>query len=625
MRNILLISLAVFTLLACGSPDSDPSSPAPANSSREPDSGASEVATGLPSQAYFGDLHVHTSWSTDAYAGGNRVGPADAYRFAQGEAVELPNGMVTQLHAPLDFVALTDHAEGFDSMGACMVEEHPLYDSEACRNMRSPGGNRQEDYLRLVFARSTSRPAQRDPELCADNDVCLAAARDTWQRVQAVANEFDQPGEFTALIGYEFSSLLPHFGMLHRNVIFRGAEVIPHAFSSLDVAGQADFFKLLDQACQAPCEVLTIPHNTNYSWGLTFSRTDEDGTEYTQEDRQRRVRLDRLVEVTQQKGNSECQVGVGFADEDCDFGNIFPLCTEGETGRCATESSFVRNALLDGIQMRSEGSENIFKLGMIGSTDTHNSDPGNTNPKQPTRSAAIMGDAEAIRQSFVAEHVVVGPLRKTSPGGLAGVWAAENTRTAIFDALQRREAFATSGSRLRIRFFAGDLPDDIESRPDQIEVAYRDGVPMGGDLDAARPTFWAWVMQDPNSASLDRIQIIKGWIDETGAERQKVWDVACADGREPNSEGQCPPTSATVDTSDCSRSDGLGAQELQATFTDPDYSTVQHAFYYVRALENPTCRWSTWVANSAGLEPPSDVPTTEQQRGWSSPIWVSPN
>ena len=357
---------------------------------------------GSQAQAYFGDLHVHTSWSTDAYAGGNRVGPADAYRFAQGEAVELPNGLVTQLHAPLDFVALTDHAEGFDSMGACMVEEHPLYDSEACHNMRSPG-NRQDGYLRRVSERSTTRPAQRDPELCADDDVCLAAARDTWQRVQAVANEFNQPGKFTALIGYEFSSLLPHFEMLHRNVIFRGTDVIPHAFSSLDVAGQADFFKLLDEACQAPCEVLTIPHNTNYSWGLTFSRTDEDGTAYTQEDRQRRVRLDRLVEVTQQKGNSECQVGVGFADEDCDFGNIFPICAEGETGRCATESSFVRNALLDGIQMQSEGSENIFKLGMIGSTDTHNSDPGNTNARRPSRSAAIMGDAEAIRQSFVAE------------------------------------------------------------------------------------------------------------------------------------------------------------------------------------------------------------------------------
>ena len=266
----------------------------------------------------------------------------------------------------------------------------------------------------------------------------------------------------------------------------------------------------------------------------------------------------------------------------------------------------------------------MFKLGMIGATDTHNSDPGNTNASQPSRYASIMGNAEAITRSFGSEHVIVGPLRKTNIGGLAGVWAEENTRSAIFDALQRREAFATSGSRLRIRFFAGDLPQDIDVRPDQIEVAYRDGVPMGGDLDAAQPTFWTWVMQDPNSVSLDRIQVIKGWIDGTGTERQRVWDVAGADGRKPDSEGRCPSTSATVDTSDCSRADELGAEQLQAVFTDPDYSPAQHAFYYVRAFENPTCRWSTWLANSAGLEPPGDVPVTVQQRGWSSPIWVSP-
>jgi hypothetical protein len=569
-------------------------------------------------QAYFGDMHVHTSWSTDAYAAGNRLGPAQAYRFARGELVKLPTGIETKLAKPLDFVALTDHAEGFDFIGACTDADHPLFDSMACANMREPG-NRQTDYLKRAFERGTSRPAQRSPDLCEDASVCIGAAMTTWQRVQAVANEFDDPGTFTALIGYEFSSLLPKFGMLHRNVIFRGEEVIPHAISSMDVAGQADFFAQLDAACQAPCEVLTIPHNTNYSWGLTFSRTDEDGSAYTEADIERRARLDLLVEITQQKGNSECQIGVGFADEDCDFGNIFPTCEKGEFGQCATEQSFVRNALIQGIQMRSAGDTNIFKFGLIGSTDNHNSDPGNTNPQQTSRSAPVNGNKAAIEQMFAAEHVVAGPFRKMNVGGLAGVWAESNTRDSIFAALKRRETFATSGSRLRIRFFAGDISAD---NPTSQEL-YASAQPMGSELSHDAPTFWAQALRDPDSAPLDRIQVIKGWV-EDGEARQRIWDVACADGRIPGDDGQCPATEASVDMATCAPVDELGASELSARFTDSTYKKDQNAFYYVRVFENPACRWTTWLANTAGAELPNDVSPTTQQRGWSSPIWLQP-
>jgi hypothetical protein len=261
---------------------------------------------------------------------------------------------------------------------------------------------------------------------------------------------------------------------------------------------------------------------------------------------------------------------------------------------------------------------------MIGSTDTHNSDPGYTGADLPSRVEALRGNAAAIRQSFEAEHVVVGPLRRVSIGGLAGVWAEENSREAIFDALQRRETFATSGSRMRIRFFAGRLPLDIAERSDQIEIAYRDGVPMGGSLSSTGLTFWAWAAQDPNGAMLDRIQVIKGWIDRDGEKQQRVWDVACADGREPGDSGRCVKTKATVDITNCSVSSDSGAKELQAVFSDPDFSPAQEAFYYLRVMENPSCRWTTWLANSAGLEPPADVPATVAQRGWSSPIWSNP-
>ena len=572
--------------------------------------------------AFFGDLHVHTSWSTDAYSGGNRVGPRDAYRFARGEAVKLPNGIVTQLSVPLDFTAVTDHAEGFDAIAACTYPDHPQYSSAACENMRNPQMT-QADYLRGAFQRGTARPAERLPDLCEDVDLCLDNARATWQRTQEVAEAFNDPGRFTALIGYEFSSLLPEFGMLHRNVIFRGSDVIPHAISSLDVNGQADFFRQLDAACEQPCEVLTIPHNSNYSWGLLFGRTDEDGSGYSAEDLERWARIDRLVEVTQAKGNSECQIGVGAADEDCNFGNTFPVCAPDQFGRCATEASFVRNALLDGMQIASEGKTNPFKLGMIGSTDTHQSDPGNADARNPARFAGAVGNAEAVAGIFRRAHPVAGPFRRFSAGGLAAVWAHANTRSEIFDALQRREAFATSGSRIRVRFFGGDLPDDLNIQAEPLAAAYRQGVPMGSDLHSeVAPSFWVWAAQDPASATLDRVQVVKGWLD-AGEKKQRVWDVACSGDRAPGTDGRCPATAATVEVASCTRRDEAGAGELQALFSDPDFNAEQRAFYYVRVLENPSCRWTTWLANSADVEIPDDVPVTVQQRAWSSPIWVN--
>lgn len=572
--------------------------------------------------AYFGDLHVHTSWSTDAYSGMNRVGPAEAYRFARGEVVTLPGGFQTQLAVPLDFVAITDHAEGFDAIEACTYPENPQYESAFCENMRNPQQT-QADYLRTAFERGVARPAQRSPDLCADEARCLENAGVTWRRVQAVANEYDDPGNFTALIGYEFSSLLRDFGMLHRNVIFRGTEVVPHAISSLDVSGQAEFFAELDANCQAPCEVLTIPHNTNYSWGLTFSRTDEDGSAFSEADIERRMRLDRLVEVSQQKGTSECQLGVGAADEDCNFGILFPPCEADQYGRCARPASFVRNALLDGLKLETEGKANMFRLGMIGSTDTHMSDPGNTGAENPSRYQAAKGNPEAVQNVFKSVHPVVGPMRLTSTGGLAGVWARANTREEIFDALRRRETFATSGTRLQLRFFGGDLPADLAAQPDALRAAYSSGVPMGGELKGGKaPRFWVSAMKDPLGASLDRIQMVKGWV-ENGEPQQQVRDLACSGGRVPDDAGRCPKTAATVDLKTCERSDSPGAS-LSAMFEDPEFDPAQPAFYYVRVLENPSCRWTTWLANSAAVPPPADVPATIQNRGWSSPIWVTP-
>lgn len=626
MRSNAAVGLLICLVSAgCQPPSTGETAPADLPAPTPSASTATQIATNPLKQAYFGDLHVHTSWSTDAYNGGNRVGPEAAYRFARGEPVQLPNGIVTQLAVPLDFTAITDHAEGFDAVAACTDETHSEYESDTCRNMRAPPAN-ADDYFETVFARAAMRPAPRNPALCRDKpdggNVCLDYARVTWQRTQQVAEQFNEPGKFTALIGYEFSALLTDFGMLHRNVIFRGSDVIAHAVSSSDVRNQADLFRQLDAGCVAPCEVLTIPHNTNYSWGLTFSRTDEDGSRYTDEDLARRARIERLVEVTQQKGESECQIGVGTTDEDCGFEKMFPICEEGDTRRCAVETSFVRNALLDGILYTSEGKVNPFKLGMIGSTDTHGSDPGNTEPRN--RYAQASGNQAAVEGVFRAAHPVVGAMRQTDTGGLAGVWAESNTRSDIFDALRNREAFATSGTRLTVRFFGGDLPDDIDVRSDAVEAAYRNGVPMGGDLDGTSiPRFWVWAAQDPNGVSLDRIQVVKGWV-ANGEQKHNVRDVVCSGGRNPGADGRCPVTESGVDTASCNTNDRSGAAELQTSFVDAEFDPGQNAFYYVRVFENPSCRWTTWLANSAGVDLPSDVPATIQNRAWTSPIWVTP-
>jgi hypothetical protein len=571
--------------------------------------------------ALFGDLHVHSSWSLDAYTGGNRLGPNTAYRFAKGDKVELQNGSEAQLPIPLDFVALTDHAENFEILGCTMLPDSPEFGLPLCRDMRS-GDFDQATMLQQAFDSGGIRPLPHEYDICGDDARCQANARDTWQRVQAVANAHDEPGRFTALIGYEFSSLLTDVGMLHRNVIFRGSDVIPHAISSIDVNNQKDFFEQLDAACASPCEVLTIPHNTNYSWGLTFSRTDEDGSAYSDLDLERRSRIERLFEVTQQKGNSECQISVGASDEDCNFGIMLPPCAEAGDRRCARESSFLRNVLLDGLALGTERPINPYKLGVIGSTDTHTSDPGNTRNGIPAQFKPAEGNGFAVNRVLELESPIIGPVRRYMSGGLAGVWAEANTRADIFDALQRRETFGTSGSRMRIRFFGGKLPEDVASQENPIALAYENGVPMGSNLNVSdAPRFWVWATQDPNGPPLDRIQIVKGWV-ENGEQRQRVWDVVCSSGRTPDAQsGKCPKTTADVDLTSCERTGEQGAPQLEVTFSDPDYSAEQPAFYYVRVLENPICSWTTLLANSSGSDLPEDVSATVQERGWSSPIW----
>ena len=365
------LSLAVVLALACGTEEK----PAEKAVAAEAEPTEPAVPRNAKRDAYFGDLHVHTSYSIDSYIFGNRLTPRDAYKFARGEALTLHGGASQKLRAPLDFAAVTDHAEGLEIFALCVDQQgNPQYSSAFCEGIR----NGDMEIFRQAFVRLSQRPPPRF-EVCDGEGVdCKEASKGPWQEIQKVAQEFNEPGKFTALIGFEYSPTLVDGGMLHRNVIFRGTAVTEDAMGVWDRDTQADFWDWLDHACTAPCRALAIPHNSNYSWGFMFSDANDDGRAYLDEDWQRRAKLEPLVEITQHKGNSECGFGLGTTDEECGFEHIFPACKPGQVTGCAREGGFVRNALKRGLQLETEIGINPFKLGFIGSTDTHNAIPGAT-------------------------------------------------------------------------------------------------------------------------------------------------------------------------------------------------------------------------------------------------------
>ena len=372
----------------------------------------------------------------------------------------------------------------------------------------------------------------------------------------------------------------------------------------------------MDASCGEGCEFLTIPHNPNKSWGLAFASETIDGIPYTRDDWRLREKFEPLVEMFQIKGNSECVLGFGATDEECGFEQFFPVCEEGQVTLCIHPTSMARDGLKKGLILEESLGFNPMKFGLMASTDTHNSNPGDTEEWDYRGANSYLGSPARERLSDGLRQPKV-----TNPGGLAAVWAPENTRDALFDAMSRREVYATSGTRPTLRFFAGaNLPEDLAQTGD-LEAAYENGAPMGGTLNAdeGAPRLFVWVTQDPDHAPLAKIQIIKGWL-EGGEAREKVFDVACADI---DASGACVSTLAPVDLSDCSWSPIAGAPELRADWIDPDYDAAQNAFYYARVIQIPSCRWTTYDSLRLGQAPPTDVPATITEMAWSSPIWVS--
>jgi hypothetical protein len=599
-------------------------------------------------QPFFGDTHVHTAYSFDASSQDTRNTPRDAYRFARGEPMgiqpydEQGRPLRTiQLKRPLDFVAVTDHAEMLGEISLCMTPGSPGYEALLCRIHRGYGGIS----FRLLAARTLVLKSRRG--ICGkDGKHCDEAAQDVWQAIQDSAEEaYDRSAScsFTSFVGYEWTAIMEDGINLHRNVIFRNHRVPRLPPSWVDTANAVELWDHLEQKCVKGipgCDAVTIPHNSNLSAGLMFesavlSEPSDAGTPITAAEARRRSRWEPLIEIMQHKGDSECRLGVGTTDEACGFeplpydrfGAKFSMFVE---RRAPGASNFVRYALMQGLRQQASLGANPFKHGIVASTDTHIAAPGLTEEKNhPGHGGAGMGAGEGVPQGFPDDL-------EFNPGGLAVLWAEENSRDALFAAMQRREAYGTSGTRPVVRFFGGwGYPDDLCSAPDFAARGYAGGVAMGGDLPpapaegGAAPRFALWAIQDPGSEGapgtpLQRIQIVKGWT-EQGEPRERVIDLASGG------------SDAGVDLATCERR-GAGAASLCTVWTDPDFDPTAPAFYYGRVLENPSCRWSQFVCIAAGVDcdDPNSVPDglrgccsedhqpVIQERAWTSPIWHTP-
>jgi hypothetical protein len=602
---------------------------------------------------YYGDLHVHTEYSLDAFTYGSLATPRDAYRYAKGEAIPHPDGFEIKLSRPLDFYAVTDHAfflGVFKEAADTSSELSRLPFTEPVHDLNAPNNRGILSFLSRVRALGTLMPQLIEFGTAgeAEREMLDDVSRSAWRDTIEAADEANVPGRFTAFAGFEYTSTTPERGNLHRNVIFRDTDDLPELpysrFNSLNPEGLWDW---MDALRAQGIESLAIPHNSNGSNGAMFQRVDWAGDPIDESYAAQRMRNEPLVEVTQVKGTSETHPLLSDTDEWADF-EIMPF-------RVATklpskpEGSYVREAYRTGLEIAAGGVSNPYKFGLIGSTDTHVgggadreddyfSKVGLMDSTAERRGSIPAGTFTGLAVSTVAPDLATEVDGKTylafssfefwGASGVAAVWAEENTREAIYDAFRRKETFATSGSRIQLRFFAGyDFDPALLDAPDGITRAYAEGVTMGADLEAdggRAPSFWIWALADPMAAPLQRLQIVKGW-EEGGETHEKVFDVACSDGLEVDPEThRCPDNGARVNLADCSFDPDLGAGQLRTLWQDPEFQPDQEAFYYVRALENPTCRWSTWDALRAGVEPRSDLPKTLMERAWSSPIWYRP-
>ena len=614
-RRLVAIALSILAV-ACNKqdPSLDPVQEARFD---EPAPALNDAGRSPERHVFWGDLHIHTSYSFDAYTLGVRALPDDAYAFAKGETIQHALGYPIRASRPLDFAAVTDHAEFLGSARMQGADSGNTSDLPAI--MRD--GNPLEitwNYIR------TSMSQMRDGETRAaafatDDD---SAARNAWDDTVGAAERHNQPGRFTTFVAYEWTSM-PDDENLHRNIVYRSTKVPDLPFSSLDSDNPEDLWRALDLQRRVGMEMISIPHNGNVSNGRMYDEVGFDGTKLDAAYAELRMRNEPISEVFQVKGSSETHPDLSPEDEFADF-EIFDRLLSASTARSKPQGSHVRDALRRGLEMSAAHGFNPYRFGFIGSSDSHNAsssvEEDNYHGKLPMidgTSGLRLGETLLLPKSQ-------NRALRWGAAGLAGIWATENTRDALFEAMLRKETYASSGPRITVRFFASrDYPADLLENPDRIREAYAQGVPMGGAIGPGTtpPRFMVTALKDPDGANLDRIQIIKGWVDASGQSHEAIFDVAGSDGRIPDPTTHLlEPVGNTVDIEQASYSNTIGAPTLESFWVDPDYDPAQEAFYYARVIEIPTPRWSTYDAVAWGT--PAPEPTSIQERAITSAVWV---
>jgi len=640
--NIAAIAVAVslFTgiTLTANAQEPPPEAASLENAFKE-DSFSPYANRNFPSQAFFGDTHVHSSVSMDAGAIGNRLGPEDAFRFARGEELTSSTGVRAKLSRPLDFLVLSDHS---DNMGlfTLLNDADPIVvnESKIARELsdkiRKGGTAGMEAGMYIVdqFANGT---LDKSLEIAPGSKPFKA----TWRRIIDAAEQYNEPGRFTAFIGYEWTSLVTGNNM-HRNVIYRDGgpiarQVDPYTTTPpMGSPNPRDLWKwLAAYEDKTGGDVLAIAHNGNLANGIMFPETAQyDGKKLNRDYVQQRIKWEPLYEVTQIKGDGETHPFLSPDDEFADYetwdkANL-NMSELKEDSMLAGE--YAREALKTGLKIEEKLGTNPYKFGLIGSTDVHTT---LATAQEDNFFGKHSGSEPSPKR---VEHVVIQMGERKIMGweqaasGLAAVWARENSRESIFDAMERKETYATTGSRMLVRFFGGwQFTDEDALGRSPAFAGYEKGVPMGGDLsgapDGGVPSFLVAALKDPLSGNLDRIQIVKGWMDAKGNLHERIYDVAVSDGRTIDADGRCKtPVGSTVDVKRATWTNTIGDSEFIAVWKDPAFDPAQSAFYYVRVIEIPTPRWTAYEASRFGIEMPEGIPMTTQERAYTSPIWYTP-
>lgn len=621
--SILLLALA---FIACQTGNNDEASSDTDNASGT-DSISEANSDQYPTKVYWGDTHLHTNLSMDAGLFGNTIGLDEAYKFAKGEEVTASIGIKAKLSRPLDFLVVADHSDGMGLFQAISAGDEWVMETTQGKRwnglLKSGEGGVAALELITAFSNAKMEMNPNDPEL----------QKSVWSATVEAAEKYNDPGKFTAFIGYEWTSLLKGAN-LHRVVIYRDDAdktlgQLPAVTNELSPDPESLWKQLDAYEKNTGGQVLAIAHNGNLSNGIMFAETRMNGEPFDETYVKKRIKWEPLYEITQIKGDGEAHPFLSpndeFADfENWDFGNLD--LTVAKTNDMLV-NEYGRSALKLGLKLKNELGTNPYKFGLIGSTDSHTTLATADDNNFFGKATNVEPSPERWKHKFMETDQGVIMTWQTVASGYAAVWARENTRTALWDAMKRKETYATTGPRIQIRFFGGFDYSESDMDGDFVSAGYNKGVPMGGDLKNSEkaPSFITYALMDPEGGSLDRVQIVKGWANADGSLAEKVYDVIWSGDREINAKGKVPAVGNTVNLIDATWDNSIGSTELKAVWTDPDFDPELEAFYYLRVIEIPTPRWTLYDKLRYDIKNMGEeIPMTAQQRGYTSPIWYSP-